>query len=61
VDNGGESLGRAIATEPAVRHPCGALLLLPFTSIPDMAQKTVPWLPARWLVRNRLDNLSKID
>ncbi len=25
-----------------------------------MAQKTVPWLPARWLVSNRLDNLGKI-
>jgi fermentation-respiration switch protein FrsA (DUF1100 family) len=26
-----------------------------------MAQKTVPWLPVRWLVSNRLDNLDKID
>ena len=58
----GESLGGAIATELAVRHPRRALILLfPFSSFPDMAQKTVPWLPARWLVRNRLDNLSKID
>jgi hypothetical protein len=31
----GESLGGAIATEPAVRHPCRALILLfPFTSFP---------------------------
>jgi fermentation-respiration switch protein FrsA (DUF1100 family) len=58
----GESLGGAIATELAVRHRCRALILLfPFTSFPDMAQQTVPWLPARWLVRNRLDNLAKID
>jgi fermentation-respiration switch protein FrsA (DUF1100 family) len=26
-----------------------------------MAQKTIPWLPTRWLVSNRLDNLDKID
>ena len=58
----GESLGGAIATELAVRHPRRALILLfPFSSFPDMAQKTVPWLPARWLARNRLNNLSKID
>ena len=25
-----------------------------------MAQKVFPWLPARWLVRNQMDNLSKI-
>ena len=25
-----------------------------------MAQTTFPWLPARWLVRNRFDNLAKI-
>jgi fermentation-respiration switch protein FrsA (DUF1100 family) len=57
----GESLGGAIGTELATRHPCRALVLLStFTSFPDMAQKTVPWLPARWLVRNRLDNLAKI-
>ena len=37
------------------------ILPFPFPSFPDMAQKTVPWLPARWLARNRLNNLSKID
>jgi fermentation-respiration switch protein FrsA (DUF1100 family) len=25
-----------------------------------MAQKEVPWMPARWLVRNGFDNLRKI-
>ena len=57
----GGSLGCAIATELAVHHPARALVLTaPFTSVPDMAQKTFPWLPARWLVRNRMDNLRKI-
>jgi fermentation-respiration switch protein FrsA (DUF1100 family) len=31
-----------------------------FTSFPDMAQQQFPWLPGRWLVRNRLDNLAKV-
>jgi fermentation-respiration switch protein FrsA (DUF1100 family) len=57
----GGSLGGAIAIDLAARHPHRAVVLVSaFTSFPDMAQKTFPWLPARWLVRNRLDNLTKI-
>jgi fermentation-respiration switch protein FrsA (DUF1100 family) len=57
----GSSLGGAMAVDLASRRECRALILVnAFTSFPDMAQKTVPWLPARWLVSNRLDNLSKI-
>jgi fermentation-respiration switch protein FrsA (DUF1100 family) len=57
----GSSLGGAMATQLASRRECRALVLVnAFTSFPDMAQKTVPWFPARWLVSNRLDNLSKI-
>jgi hypothetical protein len=58
----GSSLGGAMATELATRHECRMLILCcTFTSFPDMAQKSFPWLPARWLVRNKLDTLSKID
>jgi pimeloyl-ACP methyl ester carboxylesterase len=58
----GSSLGGAMATELATRHDHRLLVLIgSFTSFPDMAQKTVPWLPSRWLVSNRLDNLDKID
>jgi fermentation-respiration switch protein FrsA (DUF1100 family) len=57
----GSSLGGAMAVDLAVRRSHRALILInAFTSFPDMAQKTFPWLPARWLVRNRLDNLGKI-
>jgi hypothetical protein len=57
----GSSLGGAVATELATRHECLALVLCsPFTSFPDMAHKSFPWLPGRWLVRNRFDNLGKI-
>ncbi len=57
----GSSLGTAMATELATRHEHRLLVLAgAFTSFPDAAQWTVPCYPARWLVRNRLDNLSKI-
>ena len=57
----GGSLGGGVAVDLASRRPHRALALLhTFTSIPDMAQKQYPWLPARWLVRNRFDNLAKI-
>jgi fermentation-respiration switch protein FrsA (DUF1100 family) len=57
----GSSLGAAMAVDLASRRENQALVLVnPFTSFADMAQKTFPWLPARWMVRNRLDNLGKI-
>lgn len=57
----GGSLGGGIATDLAARRPHRALVLVAaFTSFPDMAQKQYPWLPGRWLVRNRYENLQKI-
>lgn len=57
----GESLGGAMAIELATKHPCRAVVTCgAFTSFPDMAQLKFPWLPARWLVSNKLDNLGKI-
>jgi pimeloyl-ACP methyl ester carboxylesterase len=57
----GKSLGGGVATELATRRPHRALVLAKtFTSIPDLAQELYPWLPARWLMRNRFDNLAKI-
>jgi fermentation-respiration switch protein FrsA (DUF1100 family) len=57
----GESLGGAVAIDLAARHPCQAVVTAAaFSSFPDMAQKTAPWLPARWFVRNRLDNVAKV-
>jgi fermentation-respiration switch protein FrsA (DUF1100 family) len=58
----GSSLGSAMACELATRHDNRLLVLVGgFTSFPDMAQKTVPCYPSRWLVHNRLDNLSRIE
>ena len=57
----GGSLGGAVAVDLASRRPHRALVLRStFTSIADMAQRQFPWLPARWLVRNRFDSLAKI-
>ncbi|HLN32821.1 MAG TPA: alpha/beta hydrolase [Gemmataceae bacterium] len=57
----GGSLGGGVAVDLASRMPHGALILVKtFLSIPDVAQRLYPWLPARWLVRNRFDSQSKI-
>jgi len=58
----GESLGCAVAVEMAIRHPDAAGLILesPFTSTVAMAKRIFPWLPVKWIVRYRYDNLSKI-
>jgi fermentation-respiration switch protein FrsA (DUF1100 family) len=57
----GESLGGAIAVELARKHPAAGLILeSAFTSTADMAARVFPWLPARWVVRYRYDNLSKL-
>src|SRR5262249_4466588 len=57
----GESLGGGVATDMALRKPHAALVLVrTFTSIPDMAQRLLPFLPARWLARQQYDNLAKI-
>jgi pimeloyl-ACP methyl ester carboxylesterase len=57
----GQSIGGAIATELARRRPCRMLLTSgAFTSFPDAAQHRFFWLPARYLVRLRFDNLEKM-
>jgi alpha-beta hydrolase superfamily lysophospholipase len=57
----GESLGGAVAIDLGSRQPCRAVVTrAAFSSFPDMAQKAFPWLPARWLCRNQMDNVGKI-
>jgi uncharacterized protein len=57
----GKSLGGGPATELAVTRAIGGLVLeATFTSIADMAELSIPWLPARHLLRTRFDNLGKI-
>ncbi len=57
----GKSLGGGIATDVAARRPHrGLVLCMTFTSLPDVAQRLLPVVPAHWLMRNRFDNLGKI-
>ncbi len=57
----GESLGSAVAADLASKVKVGGLVLEEaFTSVPDVGQKMFPFLPVRWLVRNKYDTLSKM-
>ena len=56
----GQLLGSGVAVEMAKRgHGARLVLISPFTSVPDMAAKTLPILPARWLVKDKCDNAKK--
>jgi hypothetical protein len=57
----GKSMGGGVAVDLASRHKHRALILVnTFTSMPDVGQHHYPWLPVRWLMRNRFDSLAKI-
>lgn len=50
----GESLGSGVVTALAVERPPSALVLRsPFTSFADVGSHHYPWLPVRWLIRDR--------
>lgn len=57
----GQSLGGAMAAELAVRHDVEGLALVnTFTNFPDMAHRTVPFMPGYWLVRHKFDTVAKL-
>ena len=57
----GESLGAAVALQLATEVPPRALILeSPFTSAVEMGQRAFPWLPVRWIMRNRFASIEKI-
>jgi hypothetical protein len=57
----GESLGAAVAVDLAARKPVGGLILESvFSSGVDVGREMFPFLPMRWLVRNRYESISKI-
>ncbi len=58
----GASIGSGVAVEIANRYPIGALILqAPFTSMTDVASFHYPYLPLRWLIRDRYTSIDKID
>jgi fermentation-respiration switch protein FrsA (DUF1100 family) len=58
----GESLGAAVAIGLAVDYPPAALVLRsPFSSMADIGQHHYPFLPVRWLLRDRYPSIDRID
>jgi len=57
----GWSLGTGVAMQMAVEYAnSGLILLAPFTSMVTMAARHWPFLPVRYLLRDRFDNVSKL-
>lgn len=57
----GHSLGAATGLAFAARHPVKRIILLaPFTSMKDMARRTVGW-PLCLILKDRFDNIASLD
>lgn len=59
----GQSLGTVVATDVAVRHRCGALILESgFSSAASVARHTLPWLPSwlHFIGKNRFESAEKL-
>ena len=57
----GESLGTAIAVQVAGEHPPAALILRsPFVSMTELGRFHYPFLPVRWLLRDRFASIDRI-
>lgn len=57
----GRSIGGAVAVQLAATRGCKALVLEnTFTSMPDAAAVQFPWLPVRWIMRNRYPSIRNI-
>jgi len=58
----GRSLGAGVAVALAADDGARALVLQStFTSLPDVAARQYPWLPVRWLMKNRFDSEAGIS
>ena len=58
----GFSLGTGVATRLAVARPARALVLeAPYTSTADIAARSWPWLPVRWLMLDQYRSRDIID
>jgi hypothetical protein len=57
----GESLGAAVAVRLALEYPPAALILRsPFSSLTAIGQHHYPFLPVRWLLRDRYPSIDRI-
>lgn len=56
----GNSIGAAVATQMATEYEVGTVILQsPFTSLADVGHTHYPFLPVRWLIKDRYDSVSK--
>lgn len=59
----GESLGSGVASAVAAAPAApvaGVVLLTPWDALPDLAQSLYPFLPVRWLLLDRYDNMRNL-
>ncbi|GAB4391469.1 MAG: alpha/beta hydrolase [Gammaproteobacteria bacterium] len=57
----GESLGSGVAMQMAIEFPSAALILQsPYTNLVEVGQYHYPWLPVKWLLKDRFDSFSKV-
>jgi hypothetical protein len=59
----GESLGAAVAAGAAARtseHVAGLLLITPWARLEGVAAHHYPWLPVRWMLRDRYDSAAAL-
>lgn len=57
----GESIGTGVAVQMATEFPVALVALQsPYSSITEVASSIYPWLPVRWLLKDRFDSISKI-
>jgi len=58
----GTSIGAAVAIQMATEYPIKALVLQsPFSSLSDVGQYHYPFLPIRWLAKDRYDSINKVN
>lgn len=59
----GESLGCGVAAEAARERGWvnGVVLVTPWSTLPDIAQSKYWFFPARWLVRDKYDNIANLS
>ena len=58
----GESLGSGVAVELGIKYNFLSVVLeAPFTSIPEIAKNRYKIYPTKYLVKDKFDNISKID
>jgi pimeloyl-ACP methyl ester carboxylesterase len=59
----GESLGAGVAAAAVARHServAGVLLITPWDRLHNVASFHYPWLPVRWLLRDRYDSAAHL-